>query len=118
MARSPLLALVLLLGFAAVAVAADITGRWIGKISTPNGEFELVYQFQAQGTTLTGSLATPNGDIPLQDGKIEGDNVSFTMPFGNNSIAYTGTVHGDSMVLTSKWPQGERQMTLVRAPAQ
>jgi hypothetical protein len=40
------------------------------------------------------------------------------MAFGDNSIAYTGVVRGDTIVLKSQWPQGEREFTLTRAPAQ
>jgi hypothetical protein len=118
MSRSPLLALVLLLGFTAVAVAADITGRWTGKVSTPNGEFELVYNFQVQGETLTGALTFPGGDIPISDGKIDGDSFSFTMSFNDNTIPYQGTVNGDTIVLKSQWQQGERETILTRSPAQ
>lgn len=117
MKRSPLLAVLLLLCVTAVAFAADITGRWVGKISTPNGEFELVYTFQVQGETLTGSLTTPNGDLPISDGKVDGDNFSFSMSFNDNTIPYQGTVKGDTMVLRSQWQQGEREFTLIRSPA-
>lgn len=116
--RSPLLALVLLLTVAAVAHAADITGRWLGRVSTPNGDFELVYNFRVEGETLTGALTTPGGDLPLQDGKIQGDNLSFTMSFGDNPVAYTGVVKGDTIVLTSNWGGEARELVLTRAPAQ
>lgn len=116
--RSPLLALVLLLAVTATAFAADITGRWLGRVSTPNGDFELVYNFQVQGETLTGALSTPNGDLPLQDGKVSGDNLSFTMSFGENPVAYTGVVKGDTIVLTSNWGGEDRELILTRAPAE
>ena len=118
MARSPLLALVLLLGFTAVAFAADITGRWLGSVSTPNGDFELVYNFQVQGETLTGALTTPGGDLPISEGKITGDNFTFTMTFNENPVAYRGTVKGDTIVLTSNWGGQDRELILTRAPAQ
>lgn len=115
--RTSLLALVLLLAVTATAFANPI-GRWVGKVSTPNGEFELVYNFQVEGTTLTGNLSTPNGELPISDGKVDGSNLSFTMAFGDNAIAYTGTVNGDTMVLKSNWGGQEREITLTRAPAQ
>ena len=118
MSRSPLLALVLLLGIVTVAFAADSTGRWLGSVSTPNGDFELVYDFKVEGETLTGALSTPNGELPLSDGKISGDNLSFTMSFGDNAIAYTGVVKGDTIVLTSEWGGEARELVLTRAPAQ
>jgi hypothetical protein len=118
MPRSPLLAVVLLLGFASVAFAADITGRWVGKVSTPNGELELVYDFAVEGETLTGALSSQFGEIPLSDGKISGDNLSFTMTFGDNPVAYTGLVKGDTIVLTSEWGGEARELVLTRAVTQ
>jgi hypothetical protein len=118
MSRSPLLALALLLGFATAAFAADITGRWLGKVSTPNGDFELVYDFRVEGESLTGALSTPNGELPLSDGKVSGDNLSFTMTFGDNAVAYTGVVKGDTIVLTSEWGGEARELVLTRAPAE
>ena len=116
--RSPLLALVLLLTVTAAAFAADITGRWLGRVSTPNGEIELVYNFTVDGETLTGALTTQFGDLPLQDGKIQGETLSFTMTFGENPVAYTGVVRGDTIVLSSNWGGQERETVLTRAPAQ
>lgn len=116
--RSPLLALVLVLSLAAAAFAADITGRWLGSVSTPNGDFDLVYNFTVAGETLNGALTTPGGDIPLQDGKISGDSLSFTMTFGDNPIAYRGVVKGDTIVLTSNWGGQDRELVLTRAPAE
>lgn len=118
MSRSPLLALVLLLGFTAVAFAADITGRWVGKIATPNGEWELVYDFQVNGEALTGALSTPNGELPISDGKVVGDAISFTMTFGDNPVPYQGTVNGDTIVLKSNWGGQERELILTRALAE
>jgi hypothetical protein len=117
MFRSRLLALVLLLGVTAFAFA-DISGRWLGKVSTPNGEFELIYDFKVEGEALSGALSTPNGELPLSDGKIVGDNLSFTMTFGDNPVAYTGVVKGDTIVLKSEWGGQERELVLTRAPAQ
>ena len=115
--RSSLLALVLLLAVTATAFA-NPAGRWLGKVSTPNGDFDLVFNFQVQGTTLTGGMSTPNGDLPLSEGKVDGNNVSFNLAFGDNAIAYAGTVTGDTMVLKSNWGGEDRELTLTRAPAQ
>ena len=38
MSRSIVLSLLFLLGFVTLAFAADLTGRWQGKITTPNGD--------------------------------------------------------------------------------
>ena len=94
----------LLLGFVLLAIsafAADIDGKWTGSISTPNGDFPQTFTFKADGATLTGSLEfMPGMAIPITEGKVDGNNVSFTvnldfgMPF---KLTYTGVVSGNEL---------------------
>ena len=94
----------LLLGFVLLAVsafAADIDGKWTGSISTPNGDLPQTFTFKADGATLTGSLEfMPGMAIPITEGKVDGNNVSFTvnldfgMPF---KLTYTGVVSGNEL---------------------
>ena len=114
MRRSPLLALVLILAFGAAAFFADITGRWVGSVSTPNGDFQIVYTFQATGETLTGALETPNGSGPIRDGTVNGDEIAFVIDIMDGAMRHTGTVTGDTLVLRSDF--GE--LKLVRTPAE
>ena len=94
----------LVLGFlllAVLAFAADIDGKWTGSISTPNGDFPQTFTFKAEGAMLTGSLEfMPGMAIPITDGKVDGNNISFTvnldfgMPF---KLTYTGVVSGNEL---------------------
>ena len=52
---------VLMLLFAAPAVAADVDGKWSGSLSTPNGDVTLAFDFKSDGTALTGSTTGPDG---------------------------------------------------------
>ncbi len=92
------IALVLL---AVSAFAADVDGKWTGTISTPNGDFPQTFTFKAEGAKLTGSLEfMPGMAIPITDGKVDGNNISFTvnldfgMPF---VLTYTGVVSGNEL---------------------
>ena len=83
------------------AFAADIDGKWTGTISTPNGDFPQTFTFKADGAKLTGSLEfMPGMEIPIADGKVDGNNISFTvtldfgMPF---KLTYTGVVSGNEL---------------------
>jgi len=63
---------------------------------------QLVYNFKADGATLTGSTAGPDGmEINLSDGKIDGNNISFnlTLDFGGQSItmAAKGVLSGSDL---------------------
>lgn len=114
MKRSPLIALVLVAAFTAAAFLADVTGRWAGSVDTPNGAFEIVYSFEASGETLTGSLETPNGSVPIREGTVSGNDIAFVIDIMDSAVRHTGTVTGDTLLLRSEW--GE--LTLVRAPAE
>src|SRR5437764_11891819 len=115
MLRRGAMAGVLVLLAAVVAAAAAVDGRWEGTISGPNGDFNITFNFKADGTKLTGTVETPNGEQPISEGKIDGDKISFKTHFGDNDIDHDGTVSGDSIQLKVKGPWGESDMTLKRA---
>lgn len=96
--------LTLATGFLLLAVsafAADVDGKWTGSISTPNGDFPQTFNFKANGPALTGSLEfMPGMEIPIADGKVDGNNISFsvTLDFGMPfKLTYTGVVSGTEL---------------------
>ena len=117
MFRHFMMAGILMVWTAAVAVAAPpnaVDGRWQTTFSGPNGDMTINFTFKAEGTKLTGTVETPNGEQPISDGKIEGDKLSFKTQFQDNVIDHEGTISGDTIQLTVKGPWGEREMTLKR----
>jgi hypothetical protein len=95
--------LLLLTGIA--AWAADVTGVWTGNVSSPNGDFALTYTFKQDGTKLTGSVTGHTDPIEIQEGKVEGDKISFFLQvdMGGGVVKFTskGTIKGDEIVLTT-----------------
>jgi opacity protein-like surface antigen len=94
---------VLMTVLAGAALAADITGNWTGTTD----QFSLKFTFKQDGETLTGAVTGPQGDpLPISDGKVQGDKVSFTVKvdMGGNSmkITHEGVVKGDEITLTTK----------------
>jgi phage shock protein E len=92
---------ILLIG--AAAHAADADGNWIWTTPGRNGgpPRESVLSLKIEGTQLTGKLSTPGRegkpvDTPITDGKVDGNNFSFSVIRvfnGNtNNTTYTGTV--------------------------
>ena len=74
---------------AAPAFAADVDGKWSGTVSTPMGDIPVAYEFKSEGTTLTGTtLGIDGGSVPIKDGKVDGNNISFnvTLDFGGMAI--------------------------------
>ena len=105
----------------AIARAADITGTWTGVMRGPNGnaDFQLSFTFRQDGAKFTGTVQGPQGEpIPITDGKIDGDKLTFTVSFNGMTISHEGTVSGDEIKMTTKSDQGfGGEMTLKRAPA-
>jgi len=104
----------------ALAMAADITGTWTGSMKSPDGNpgFQLSFTFKQDGTKFTGSVQGPQGDpIPITDGKIDGDKLTFTVSFNGMTISHEGTVTGDEIKMTTKSDQGfGGEMVLKRTP--
>lgn len=103
----------LLLLVSGMAFAAEIDGTWTGKMAGPDGGegFPISYTFKAEGTTLTGSMpgmpgpdGTPGQPIPIKDGKIDGNNISFSVvfDFGGQEMKmdYKGVLSGDTLKIT------------------
>ncbi|HEX5411295.1 MAG TPA: hypothetical protein VFZ27_05490 [Terriglobia bacterium] len=115
MIRHAMAAGILILLSAAVCAAADINGRWEGSVSGPNGDFHLVFNFHADGSKLTGTVETPNGENPISDGKVSGDHLPFKTHFNDNDVDHEGTIRGNIIDLKVSGPWGENAVTLKRA---
>jgi hypothetical protein len=99
---------------AASAFAADVNGKWTAQMPGRQGNtMEVTFNFKADGSTLTGTMSNPRGEVPIQEGKIDGDNISFSQTFerGGNSmkILYKGKVSGDTIQFTRQRDGGEGQ---------
>lgn len=84
------------------AFAGAVDGKWTGSVSTPNGDVPVVFTFMADGATLNGTMAGMDGmDIKIADGKVDGNNISFnvTLDFGGMpfKLAYTGMLDGEQI---------------------
>jgi opacity protein-like surface antigen len=86
------------------ALAADFNGKWNGEVQGRMGTQTIVFDFHVDGTTLTGKVTTPRGETDITDGKVDGDNISFTqkMSFNGNDVTinYTGKADGDTIKFT------------------
>jgi hypothetical protein len=89
----------------ALAWAADINGKWTAQVPGRGGQTrETTFNFKVEGNKLTGTVSGPQGDTQISDGKIDGDEISFTVTasFGGNEIKflYKGKVAGDEIKFT------------------
>ncbi len=98
------------------AIAADLTGKWVGSFKGPDGDTDipLTYVFKAEGNTLTGTLTSQMGETPITEGKIDGTNFSFKIAFGDMSIPNKGKFYGDSVTIDSEFNGQNMHMVLKR----
>jgi hypothetical protein len=95
------------LAAAALAWAADINGKWVAQVPGRGGQTrETTFTFKAEGGKLTGTVSGMQGEAPIADGIIKGDDISFTQTFtppqGGDAIkvVYKGKISGDEIKFT------------------
>ena len=136
MTKKLLFVFTILLVVAFVAMAADITGKWVAEQPGRNGgpARQTMFDLKADGATLTGTMTggmggggrrggggggggrQGGGGAPqareISDGKIDGNNISFTVKVefnGQTMVSkYEGTLSGDELKLkvTREGPNG------------
>ena len=107
------------------AQAGGLTGKWSGDVPGRGGATAPgTFTFKVDGEKLTGTMTGAQGELPLQEGKVSGSQVSFstTIDAGGNSIKilYKGTLRGDQLNMTRQREGGSgqaREFTLKRAGA-
>ncbi len=86
------------------ALAADFNGKWTAEVQGRMGTQTIAFDFHVDGSTLTGKITTPRGESDITDGKVDGDNISFTqkLSFNGNDITinYAGKADGDTIKFT------------------
>jgi len=95
--------------FASILCAADISDKWKGTAETQFGTIERTFVFKVDGNKLTGETSSDRfGKSTIEDGKIDGDNVSFTITVNFNGnegkVSYKGKVSGDTIKFTVEVP--------------
>ena len=118
-----LAASLLVAGLVSAAWAADVTGKWVAQVTGQNGQTrETTFNLKADGDKLTGTVSGRQGDTPISDGKVSGDDISFTVVrnFQGNDIklVYKGKVKGDEIAFTVNREGGDQpgqQFTAKRA---
>ncbi len=105
-----------LLGFA--ALAADPTGKWKAESPGRDGQtMTTIFTLKAEGETLTGTVAGRGPEIAITNGKISGDEISFSVVRERNGEQfkqnYKGKIVGDELklVMTMEGRDFSREIT-------
>jgi opacity protein-like surface antigen len=94
-----------LLALAAAVQAADVTGKWTAQVPGRGGQTrETTFNLKAEGEKLTGTVSGMQGDTEISDGKVKGDELSFSvkLSFQGNDIKmnYKGKLEGEEIKFT------------------
>lgn len=81
--------------------AVDPSGEWSLTVDTPDGEQAARLSMQKEGDQITGTLSTPMGNVNIDTGSMNGNEIRLTatIDMGGQSVraTLTGTIEGDSM---------------------
>lgn len=101
------------------AAIADVNGKWKGTFTGPDGSpIDVAYTIKVDGDKLTGEVASQGLRLKLDSGKINGDDLKFsiTNPEGV-TIPHVGKyfAQGDSLSMNVDYQGFKMHSTLIRA---
>jgi hypothetical protein len=86
--------------------AADVAGKWVAHVPGAQGDSEITLAFKVEGEKLTGTLNNSQapGDVEINEGKISGDEISFSLMrnIGGTEmkVVWKGKISGDEIKFT------------------
>lgn len=83
--------IVLFFALAAMAFAADISGKWSFEVVLDAGSGSPSFEFTQSGETLTGTYHGQFGDAKVT-GTVKGNHVEFTFGSDAGTVKYSGTI--------------------------
>jgi hypothetical protein len=101
-----------------IAIIADLNGKFSGVLNAPDGnQYPLTYDFKVDGSKLTGTLETPQGAVPIDSGKVNGNIFSFSVTIQGNAYRQKGIYYdqADSVGLDVDFAGTKTHTTLKRA---
>jgi len=102
---------------AGLGAAADVSGKWKAEFTSPDGAQRVnTFTFKVEGGNLSGTVAGAQDETPIQNGKIAGDEISFTAerPFG--TFTYAGKVSGNEIKFKVTFNDETFEITAKRVP--
>ena len=80
---------------------ADLTGTWKGTVEFQGNKLDITYKFKVDGDKLTGSVSSQFGEMEIQNGKVSGNDFSYSVDYGQGPRESKGKYYGDSIAITS-----------------
>lgn len=108
-----MLCIVFLMAGMTAYAQSDITGKWSATISGPQGDMELFFNYKVDKGVVTGTIGNEMGELPLENGKIEGKKFSYEFAFQDMTIHHNGEQLSEDELLV-KSDRGEIKLTRIK----
>src|SRR5262249_513876 len=109
-----LLITLFLLSSSLLFAQADLTGFWVFRVPTGDGNFrETFFDLKQTGDQISGKIVAGSREIPISAGTHKDGKLHFETTFGTGErarhVVYEGTVQNDKIELTSQFQGREPQ---------
>jgi hypothetical protein len=120
MSRASFLAALALAAFVVPAAPAaaqdvDVSGSWELTWDGPRGAQTVTVVFAQDGMNVTGNAQMRMGEVPVKNGMLHGDQLTFVLEFGRGdrtfAQSFSATVNGATMEGKITTPRGENPFT-------
>ncbi len=100
---------------AGIAAITGLAGKWNGPLLTPDGNTSQVeYTFATDGAKLSGNVESAYGTAKIENGKLSGDEISFSINMNGLDLPHKGKVYPDSVTLNIDYNGMPLHVTLKR----
>lgn len=103
---------ILLVVASLISNAQILDGKWKGNMMSPNGDFELVFTFNIISDSLCGDVTSSMGTLPIENGKVNGNEFSFDVNVNGQIINHIGLI--DNNIVKLNIPMMNDPMILVQ----
>jgi alpha-galactosidase len=99
----------LLLGAGPAWAQADLSGFWVFKVPTGDGNYrETFFELKQEGEAVTGKVLAGSREAAITEGTFRNGTLQFVVTFGappqTRRVVYEGTLQGEKIALTSQAP--------------
>jgi hypothetical protein len=78
--------------------ASNLSGKWTGALRQADSTaYPLTYNFTLIGDSVAGTAASPLGEFPIDQGKLDTAGLHFKVTVNGLDVYHNGTVYADSI---------------------
>ncbi|MGA0558008.1 3-keto-disaccharide hydrolase [Larkinella sp. VNQ87] len=90
---------------------SPIDGKWTGKIAD---DYALTLDLKTEGAGLTGTIGNSDGNLPIKNGKVTGNEFAFQTEYQGSTLPVKGRVEGEKLYLSVDYNGSELNGTFTK----